>query len=549
MGGQHRKGGPRRWPVVAFTAVLVVSAGGVIGVRALTSCRPVDMTIAADPAVAEPVRQALEGEGAVRCVTVRVVEASATQVDDIRSGATGLPVVWIPDSSLALGDLDTASGSIVDQGPSLASSPVVLVVPRADARRYGQIEQPISWNTLLTHPQPPALPDPRTDRAGLAALTALHTAIGDEGSRQRPGFVNAVLALSRGSLHSAAEGYARIDRDGGSARAFFASEQSVVRRMRAGATGKGGAPVEAIALREAAAALDFPFVRIHTRQPDGLADAVDAVEAQLRGPAGRQAFAAAGLRAPDGTRLPGPGGRESGWLSTRVPPAAPPPRPLAVETLRVWSSLTLRSQVLAAIDVSGSMAARAGNSDRITLTSAAAQSGLDLFPDTASVGLWAFSSRPPPRTPWQELVPIGPLTEPVAGAASRRAALTAATSTLPDRLGGGTALYDTVVAATRAVRTDYEQGSSNTVVLVTDGDDEASDKTDLPTALQTLVAEADPARPVPVIAIGLGPEADGEALRQIAQATGGRFYEADDPQDISGVIFDALSERGCRPGC
>jgi Ca-activated chloride channel family protein len=75
------------------------------------------------------------------------------------------------------------------------------------------------------------------------------------------------------------------------------------------------------------------------------------------------------------------------------------------------------------------------------------------------------------------------------------------------------------------------------------------DAIDLYTALQTLLADADPARPVPVIAIGLGPEADGEALRQIAQGTGGRFYEAADPQGISGVLFDALSERGCRPGC
>ncbi|OLT15450.1 hypothetical protein BJF78_01825 [Pseudonocardia sp. CNS-139] len=205
--------------------------------------------------------------------------------------------------------------------------------------------------------------------------------------------------------------------------------------------------------------------------------------------------------------------------------------------------------MLAVIDVSGSMAAQVGDSDRIGLAADAAQAGLALFPDTSSVGLWAFSSRPAPDTAWQELVPVGPLTEPALGAASRREALIAQVGTLRDRLGGETALYDTTIAATRAVRAGFEPSASNSVVLITDGRNEVSGGTDLETAVQTLRAEADPTRPVPLIAIGLGPDADVEALGRLAEATGGQSYHALEPQDVRGVFLDALARRACRPSC
>jgi Ca-activated chloride channel homolog len=558
VSGRHRRDGRRRGPLAVLAVVLlaVLATGGYFGYRTLTACQAVDVVVAADPGVMAPVRQALDDqpEGATGCARYQVVDAAPTLATDIRDRAEGLPAVWIPDSSLALGSLDTTSGVLVDQRPSLASSPIVLAVPQADAARYGDPTQPVTWDAMLTHPQPPALTDPATDRAGLAALTALHTAIGDEDGRPRPAFVAAVLALSQGALASTADGYAAVAREGAGARAFLASEQSAVRHNRDSAT-TDGSGVTAVALAEATAALDFPFVQVHANQPRELDPAVDALEALLRGPAGQAAFGAVGLRAPDGLRLPAPAappdatGSPTGRLGEQVPPAAPPPRPFALDTLRIWSSLTLRSSLLAVIDVSGSMAAQAGDSDRIGLAAGAAQAGLSLFPDTSSVGLWVFSAGRPPEPAWQELVPLGPLSEPALGAATRREALAAQVATLRERLGGGTALYDTTVAATRAVRAGYEPGASHSVVLITDGRNEVSGGLDLPTALQTLRAEADPARPVPLIAIGLGPDVDVEALRQLAEATGGQSYQAQNPQDIRGVFLDALAQRACRPTC
>lgn len=551
--GEHRKPSRRRrrWPVVALAAALVLTAGiAWLGIRLLNACRPVDVLVAADPAVAEPVRRALAAErkGDAACARYEVVDAPPSLAGDIDSGAAGLPAVWIPESSLALGTLGTGKEALVDAGASLASSPVVVVVPRDDADRYGDPARPVPWNAMLTHPQPPALPDPTTDDAGLAALTALRTQIGDEGDRPRPAFVAAVLALAEGSLPSDTAGFDAVDRDGATARAFLASEQAVVRHDQG-----RGAQVDGLALADGPAGLDFPFVRVRAGQPSGLDAAVDDLEAHLRGPAGREALATAGLRGPDGSRLPGPAATtdsidDGGWLGAQVPSIAPPDRPAAVETLRLWSSLTLQSRVLAVIDVSSSMAARAGDTDRIGLAAGAAQGGLALFSDVSSVGLWAFSFRPP-QTPWQELVPIGRLDDRVAGAPSRRAALVGQAATLRDRLGGETALYDTALAATRAVRAGYEAGSANAVVLITDGRNEVGGGIDLPTVLQILRAEADPTRPVPVIGIGLGPDADLESLREIARATGGQSYVARVPEDIRSVFFDALSQRTCRPSC
>jgi hypothetical protein len=49
---------------------------------------------------------------------------------------------------------------------------------------------------------------------------------------------------------------------------------------------------------------------------------------------------------------------------------------------------------------------------------------------------------------------------------------------------------------------------------------------------------------VKVIAIALGPDADLGALQQIADATGGAAYQALDPEDLQGVLFDAIRRRG-----
>ena len=94
----------------------------------------------------------------------------------------------------------------------------------------------------------------------------------------------------------------------------------------------------------------------------------------------------------------------------------------------------------------------------------------------------------------------------------------------------------------QAARSDFDPTAVNSVLVVTDGTDE-DDGIALEELLDTLRAEADPDRPIKVIGVALGPDADLGALEQIAEATGGAAYSAVDPTDLQTVLFDALRQR------
>lgn len=575
VGGHHRRGVQRRrWLgfVVAGALVLgvgaatAVAAGAVPALLPAAGCRALELTVAVDPAVLDAVTAALDSAAAVdgnACVRQRVVEAAPELGAAVEAGAGPLPAIWIPDSVLAIDPFDTAPA--IEVGASLASSPVVLAVPGEDADRFGDPAAPVPFGTMLSNPAPPALPDPSTDRLALATLGALRVAIGDDDGRPKQAFVAAALAfVARGPLPSPQAGFDAMDRDGAKAGAFLTSEMSVLRHNR-----QGGARVSALAVQGGGGALDFPFVRVAAglaavagaAQTDGaaagdgpdsakgqVAAAASVLEARLRGPAGRVAFAAAGLRAPDGTR-PTSAAVADGWLAPRVPVANQKIRDVATETLKLWKTLTAPSANLAVVDVSGSMAAPLGNIRRIDLAAGAAASGLAIFPDQAAVGTWTFSERPPPEKPWQEVVPVGLLGDPVPGFPDRRAALLAADAELSSKLGGGTGLYETVLAAVRSLQAHYRPGYGHSVSFFSDGANEIDGGIQLPELLATLRAEADPAKPVPLIMIGIGPDADMDALTKLAEVTGGRAYNVFTPEDMRPVFLDALSLRVCRPSC
>jgi hypothetical protein len=275
--------------------------------------------------------------------------------------------------------------------------------------------------------------------------------------------------------------------------------------------------------------------------------AVQAVADVLLSPEASAVVQDAGFRGADGSLA---------WADMPGVPADPPPQvPLSLalsqDALRTWSAVTLDSRMLTVIDVSGSMDADAGNGrTRVELARDAALEALRLYPGTAQIGLWAFSVLENPPEDWVALVDLGPLADPAAGG-TRRDALVAAAQTLPARVDdGGTGLYDTTLAAFRTVRAGYDPSRVNSVVLLTDGRNEDDPVgIDLPTLLQTLRAEFDPAQPVPIITIGMGPDADLETLRQISETTGGKAYQALDPADIETVFLDAMVQRRCRPGC
>ena len=170
---------------------------------------------------------------------------------------------------------------------------------------------------------------------------------------------------------------------------------------------------------------------------------------------------------------------------------------------------------------------------------------MSLVPGDYAIGLWAFAYHLDGDQDWAELVPTRELDADVEGR-PQRDVLDDQLDSIPERLTpGGTGLYDTTLAAVRAARENYDPTAVNSVLVLTDGtnEDDASGL-QLDALLATLANEDNPERPIKVIGVALGPDADLAALQSIADATAGAAYSAVDPADLQTVLFDALRQRG-----
>jgi len=87
------------------------------------------------------------------------------------------------------------------------------------------------------------------------------------------------------------------------------------------------------------------------------------------------------------------------------------------------------------------------------------------------------------------------------------------------------------------------------VVLLTDGQNDYPQGLTLTQLLTKLRALVDPARPVPIITVGIGGQADIPTLQHISAVTGGKTYVVRKPAEIRDVFLDAMLQRQCRPDC
>lgn len=117
--------------------------------------------------------------------------------------------------------------------------------------------------------------------------------------------------------------------------------------------------------------------------------------------------------------------------------------------------------------------------------------------------------------------------------------------------GGVTGLYDTTLAAYEEARSTYRKGKFNALVILTDGSNQDERSISRSGLVAELKALRDPERPVPVIAIAVGPDADRDEVAEIARVTGGDGYEVSDPAEIQAVPpghHGGGAERGRRAG-
>jgi Ca-activated chloride channel family protein len=170
----------------------------------------------------------------------------------------------------------------------------------------------------------------------------------------------------------------------------------------------------------------------------------------------------------------------------------------------------------------------------------AAAQAVRLFNARSQIGLWEFSSRLAGPVDHRQLVPPRPLGTPVGGATQRDAVIAAVDGM---HSAGGTGLYDTIDAAYRQTLRTWRRDQQNVLMVMTDGKNEDTDGLSLAELTRSLRTLRDPRRPVTVILIGYGRDADAAALNQAATAAGGRTYVARNPADIGKVFLAAMVNR------
>jgi hypothetical protein len=419
--------------------------------------------------------------------------------------------------------------------PSIASSPLVAVASPAEAAKLtGQLSNP-DFDPFAEA----AIPEPVRNAEGLLSLLSDTSQPSSPSISQGQALTARLLALSKSAFLNPLTAF---DQLAGVPNAipFVASEQAVIQQNQQ----HGSVFAVAVYPAKPTLGLDFPVVRLSRPGDDpALSQAGDEFEHVLRSSSATARYADAGLRSPDGTPVPKLGAQQ-GVTPDLVPPATVPSADQTVNLVRLWNAAVADANDLTVIDLSGSMAQPAGNGQtKVAIAAAATRRAVTFFPDTSALGLWVFSTDQGGSTPWAQLVPLGSLSGQVGGVSRRQALLTAADG-MPARVHGGTALYDTVLAAYRQVQGLYDPSKVNSVVLMTDGknQDTNSSRT-LNQLLTELKAAADPGRPVRVITIGIGAGVDAGALGKIASATGGKFYLVQDASDISGVFLDAIAQR------
>jgi Ca-activated chloride channel homolog len=534
-----------------------------------------------------------------RCVDVQVrgvdsVEAAGALSSGWDEATHGTrPDVWVPASSawaLQVALRQQASGQAVlipFEYPKVATTPMVLAMPKPMAQALGWPKAAPSFAQLLQvvtkqegwqalgHPEWGAFKlgktDPNLSTPGLEALIAAVFAATGQGSelsvetlvKQEDQLRQVILGLERAPGEDAdtpATLLANLQQadQAGQSLSFVSAvpldEKSVWDYNRGNASGleeggerdKPSVPLVAMYPKEGTLEADHPWLVLRAPWVD---DAKRQAAARFldylhSGPV-QTLFQETGFRTSEGR--PGPQLTQANGLlpdqPTRV--LAPPAPKVVAAALQSWNAARKRSNVLAVYDVSGSMKEKVpgtGGRTKIDIVKQAAGQALALFAPETNLGTWLFSTNLNGSKDWVESVPIGPTNARLPDGKIRREVLAEALNRL-QATNGDTGLYDTTLAAFRALQRSYAPQRINIVVLLTDGiNDDPEGGITRTELLQRLKAEQKKDQPVRIITIAYGADADATSLRLISQATGGLAFVSRDPRDILKVFTDAITK-------
>ncbi|MGI5179952.1 VWA domain-containing protein [Dactylosporangium sp. CA-152071] len=532
--------------IVALIGVTVVAVRAVAGGSG--DCDGgIRLVVAAAPDIAPAVRDAAARWSATKpevggdCVQVQVRAAEPADVAGQLAARAGgainvaatavpspadadVPTVWIPDSTAWLVRMQAVSREAFEpDAQSVATSPVALAVPDplaatldATGGTAGAPQVAALLAKVADKQVQLAAVDPRRSTAGLAGAGLLYDSILTDPKR----LVDVVKAYR--SIAVAADQTA-LDKSTGPAQVAPMSEQAVI------AHNAGGPVVPLTVLTvDPAVTLDYPYAMINGK-PRASLEAAGRFRAALTAEGNRDLFARLGFRAADGSTSAGfPAGR--GAATAPVTVKALTEERKITDILGYWNATTAPSRVLTLVDTTSSMnrpMAGAGSPSRLQVLRKTATDGLALFTDDSELGLWAYASG------HQEVVPLNPLSQ------GQRARLSTAVAGAKATTADVCGLYETVLAAYKALKEGYKEGRSNTVVVFTDGTNSKPGMS-LETLKLELERATDPTRPVRVVLLGVGPDVKQQELAEIAAATGGRSFVVTDPEQIGNIFLQAL---------
>jgi hypothetical protein len=555
----RRRGRSLRAPIAIAGAVALIAVT-FVAVRALAGgsgdCGGgVKLLVAAAPEIEPAVREAAGRFSATKpkvsgdCVQVQVKAAEPADVANQLAGRAGgtinvaasaapspadadVPAVWIPDSTAWITRMQGVNREAFEaQITPVATSPVVFAAPEriATALGGGSVGAPqvaallakVAGKELQV-----AAVDPRRSTAALAGAGLLYDAIVTDPKKLvdvvRAYRSTAVAPDPATLLKATAPQVAPM------------SEQAVLAYDAISPPGV----LTALPL-EPAVTLDYPFAVV-SGKPRAATEAAELFRTALGADINRDVFTRRGFRGPDGSAAPGfPAGHGATRAQVAVKPLAEPQK--IADILGYWNATTAPSRVLTLVDITSSMnrpmVVRSGAVSRLEVLRKTATEGLNLFTDDSELGLWAYAAGLPGGKDYQEVVPVAQLNK------GQRARLTTAVSAAKAAPTDVCGLYETVLAAYQSLKDGYKEGRSNTVVVFTDG---ANSKPGM--SLETLKLEleraTDPTRPVRVVLLGVGPDANKQELDAIAAATGGRAFVVQDPDQIGNIFLQALIRSG-----
>lgn len=530
--------------LVAYVAVQVFDNQNNVAKRP-TCTGSQEISISVTPELEAPVRaitkQITDDKAAVNDICLSFTVRGVTSIEVFNLLANGdddsdTPNLWIPDSEMWLGRTGILGDRVLPMKASMALSPLVLATTKAQAAQL----RPIAGNWAdLTDKGKVALADPDKSMTTLQALLGIRRTIRGDKVESRERIGRTIIQRAQDRVKDLTEELGRAST--GLKHAVPTSEQQFLKTAKA----NPDADLTALVPTTGTVMFDYPIYAVMLGNEDVELDpTIEAGKTLIRyaeSEAGKKILHDAGFRDSVSKAVPDP-------KAVKLPPELKPvlaPTD-ADDILRTWAAVTLDPRLLTVIDVSGTMGNKAegSRSTRIELARQAARTALTYYPNSAKFGMWIFSQNlGPGGEDYRSLVDVNAL-DPV-----HRRNVEKALDGLPRQVAGGTGLYDTVLAAYRSARRNFESGRANTMVLLTDGKDDNVSNTDLETLVRQLRNETTADKPIQVILVGLGPDADIAVLRQLADAMDGQAFKAQNTEDMQSIVIDALLSRECRGSC